>query len=142
MKFFNKRARFDFQLLEKYEAGIVLTGGEAKAVRTGHLNLTGSYAKIIGGEGYLVNANIHITGAQNYDPTRSRKLLLHKKEIESIQSQIKAKKLTLVPVSMYTTHNLVKVELVLAKSKKKFEKKESIKKKDIARELERETRTK
>ena len=134
MKIFNKRAKFDYELLEKFEAGIVLSGGEAKAVRTGHVNLTGSYAKIIGDEAYLVNANIPIDGKLNYDPAGSRKLLLHRHEIASILGSIKAKKLTLVPISVYTTHNLVKVEIALARSKKRFEKKETIKKRDLERE--------
>ncbi len=135
MKIYNKRAGFDYEIIEKFEAGIVLTGGEAKAVRTGHLNLTSSFAKIVGNEIYLINANIPIAGALHYDSTRSRKLLLHKQEITNILTKIKAKNLTLVPVSMYTTHNLVKVEIALAKSKKKFEKRETIKKRDIEREL-------
>jgi len=135
VKILNKRAKFDYQILEKYEAGIVLSGGEAKAVRTGHVNLTNSYAKILGNEAYLINANIPIARALNYEPTKSRKLLLHKAEITSILSKIKAKKLTLVPISVYTTHNLVKVQLGLGKSKKKFEKKEIIKKRDLEREL-------
>jgi SsrA-binding protein len=135
MKIFNKRARFDYQIEGKYEAGIVLTGGEAKAVRTGHVNLTNSYAKIVNDEVYLINANIPIQGALKYEPTKSRKLLLHKEEIVSIASKIKAKKLTLVPISIYNTHNLVKIELGLGKSKKKFEKKETIKKRDLDRDL-------
>ncbi len=134
MKIYNKRAKFDYELLEKFEAGIVLSGGEAKAVRTGHLNLTGSYAKVIGSEVFLVNANIPISGKLNYDPAQSRKLLLHKSEIASIIGKIKAKKLTLVPISVYNTHNLVKVEIALARSKKRFEKKETIKKRDLDRE--------
>lgn len=138
MKIFNKRARFDYQISDKIEAGIVLSGGEARAVRTGHLNLTNSFAKILGSEVYLVNANIPVPGKKDYSPTRSRKLLLHKSEIVSMTTKLKAKKLTLVPISMYTTHGLIKVELGLGKSKKKFEKKELLKKKDIQRDIDRE----
>jgi len=138
MKIFNKRARFDYKISDKIEAGIVLSGGEARAVRTGHLNLTNSFAKILGSEVYLVNANIPVPGKKDYSPTRSRKLLLHRSEIVSITTKLKAKKLTLVPISMYTTHGLIKVELGLGKSKKKFEKKELLKKKDIQRDIEKE----
>ncbi|MEK7497750.1 MAG: SsrA-binding protein SmpB [Patescibacteria group bacterium] len=138
MKIFNKRARFDYKILDKIEAGIVLSGGEARAVRTGHLNLTNSFAKILGSEVYLVNANIPVPGKKDYSPTRSRKLLLHRSEIVSTATKLKAKKLTLVPISMYTTHGLIKVELGLGKSKKKFEKKELLKKKDIQRDIDRE----
>ncbi len=138
MKIFNKRANFDYQIEEKLEAGISLNGGEAKAVRTGHLNLTNSFAKIIGDEAYLINANVPINGALNYNPTRSRKLLLHKKQIYQILAKSKAKNLTFVPISMYTKGRLIKVELGLGKSKKKFEKKESLKKRDQKREIEKE----
>ncbi len=138
MKVFNKRARFDYQILEKFEAGVSLSGGEAKAVRTGHLNLTNSFAKIIGDEAFLINANIPIQGAKDYNPTRSRKLLLHKKEIYGIKAKSKAKNLTLVPISMYTKGRLIKIELGLGKSKKKFEKKEELKKRVQKREIEKE----
>lgn len=141
MRSFNKKANFEYQILEKLEAGISLTGGEAKAVRTGHLNLTNSFAKIIGGEAFLVNASIPIQGAQNYNPTRSRKLLLHKKEIISILTKSKAQNLTLVPVSMYTKGRLIKVELGLGKGKKQFEKRQSIKAREEKRRLEKEFNT-
>ena len=138
MKIFNKRANFDYQISEKFEAGVSLSGGEAKAVRTGHLNLTNSFAKIIGDEAFLINANIPIQGAKDYNPTRSRKLLLHKKEIYEIEAKSKAKNLTLVPISMYTKGRLIKIELGLGKSKKKFEKKEELKKRVQKREIEKE----
>ena len=140
MKLINKKARFHYNLLERIEAGISLNGGEAKAVRLGHVNLSNSFAKILQGEIYLVNANIPIEGKKDYSPTRSRKLLLHKSEIISIQSKIKAKKLTLVPTKLYTKRRLVKVEIALAKTKREFEKKEAIKRKDIKREIARELR--
>jgi len=140
MKLINKKARFHYNLLERIEAGISLNGGEAKAVRLGHVDLSNSFAKILQGEIYLVNANIPIEGKKDYSPTRSRKLLLHKSEIISIQSKIKAKKLTLVPTKLYTKRRLVKVEIALAKTKREFEKKEAIKRKDIKREIARELR--
>jgi SsrA-binding protein len=147
MNIINKKAKFNYELLEKYEAGMVLSGSEAKALRIKGADLSNSFAKIINGEMYLVNANISIEGKKDYDPTRSRKLLLHKNEITSIESKIKAKKLTIVPVRMYNKQSLrpggqkqrlVKIEIALAKSKREFEKKEAIKKKDIEREIEKQ----
>jgi SsrA-binding protein len=133
MRIINKRANFDYELLEKYEAGIMLTGNEVKTFRLKGGSLAGSFAKFIEGELYLVNANIPIEGKA--EPTRSRKLLLNKAEIISIETKIKAKKLTLVPTKMYTKGRFIKVEIALAKSKREFEKRESIKKKDIEREI-------
>ena len=139
MRIFNKKARFNYSLEgDRFEAGISLTGGEAKAVRTGHLDLSQSHARIIGGEAFLVNANIPIQGAVKYDSTRMRKLLLHKREIISVSTKMKQKKLTLVPIKMYTKGHLVKCELALGKSKRKFEKKDSLKRKDVTREIEKE----
>lgn len=136
----NKKAKFNYKLLEKYESGISLLGAEVKSVRKGSVNLTQSYAKIIDDEVFLINTGIAVSGKKNYDPRRARKLLLHKNEVISIKSKIKAKKLTLVPTKVYTKGRLIKVELALAKAKRKFEKKEIIKKRDIEREIERELR--
>lgn len=137
MSIINKKARFNYILLERYEAGIALTGGEAKTIRSGRGDLSNAYAKFVNGELYLVNANIP-TQSEKLNPTRSRKLLMHRSELISLASKVKAKKLTLVPVKLYNTRRLVKLEIALGKSKRKFEKKESIKKKDIQREIERE----
>jgi SsrA-binding protein len=142
MKIINKRASRDYQLYEKIQAGISLIGGEVKSVRAKKVNISLAYAKIIGSEIFLINANIPIPGKKNYNPTRTRKLLLHKHEIISIGSKIKQKKLTLIPLSMYTKDKLIKVELALAKPKKKFEKRESLKKKDIELEIQRELKDK
>lgn len=139
MVIFNKRARFEYQLEEeKVEAGISLTGGEAKAVRTGHADLSQSVSRIINGEVWLINANIPIAGAKDYDSTRSRKLLLHGGEILSLATKMKQRNLTLVPTKMYNKGHLIKIELALGKSKRKFEKKEAIKEKDIELELARQ----
>jgi len=142
MKIFNKRASFDYELGEKFEAGIALTGGEAKAVREKHASLSQTYAKILGGEVFLINASIPVTGAKDHNPTRSRKLLLHKKEIYAIQAKTKAKNLTLVPVSLYTKGRLTKVQLALGKPKKQYEKREALKKASIKREVEKLVRGK
>lgn len=140
MKAINKRAKFDYKLLDRYEAGITLLGGEVKAVRKGSIDLSHAYAKLIDGEIFLINTNIPVEGKKNYDSTRTRKLLLHKDEIVSIKTKIKQKRLTIVPTKVYTKGRLVKVEIALAKAKRKFEKKEQIKRKDIEREIERELR--
>jgi SsrA-binding protein len=142
MKIINKKAKFNYKLLEKFEGGISLLGAEVKSIKSGKVDLSASYGKIIGNEAYLINANIPLEGIDNYNPSRSRKLLLHKNEIFSINAKVKAKKLTLVPTKVYTRGPLVKIEIALAKSKKKFQKKELLKKKDIERELERELRGK
>ena len=117
---------------------MVLTGGEAKAIRNGHVDLSQSHARIIKGEAWLVNANIPVVGAKKYRPTRTRKLLLHRSEIITLETKIKQRKLTLVPVAVYTKKRLIKIGLALGKAKKKHEKKETLKKKDIEREIERE----
>ena len=141
MRIWNKRANFEYLLLpERIEAGISLTGGEAKAVRTGHTDLSRSYARVLSGEVYLLNANIPVSGAK-YESTRRRKLLLHKDEILSLVTKMKQQKLTLVPLSLYTRKRLIKAELALGKPKRKFEKKEALKKKDLKRELEIEARS-
>jgi len=142
MKIINKKANFQYKLEnERFEAGIALTGGEVKAVRNGRGDISQSYAKVLNGEIFLINANLPVLGAK-VSPTRSRKLLLHKKEIISILTKAKQKKLTLIPTKLYTKGRLIKAELALGKSKKKYEKRESIKKKDIERQIEQEFRIK
>jgi len=141
MKITNRKATFNYQLLDHFEAGINLFGAEVKAIRDGHVNLDASFVRILGSEAYLVNANIFpykYARPETYDERRTRKLLLHKKEIVSLKSKMDGSSLTVVPVSLYTTHGLIKVELALAKSKKQFEKRESIKKRDINRHIEEE----
>lgn len=141
MKITNRKASFDYSLLEHFEAGINLFGAEVKAVREGHVDLTGSFVRIMGTEAYLVNANIfpyEHARPETYEPRRTRKLLLHKKQIISLKGKMDGANLTVVAVSMYTTHGLIKVELALAKSKKKFDKKEAIKRRDIDRQIEEE----
>lgn len=141
MKITNKRAFFDYKILERFEAGINLLGAEVKAVRLGHADLSGSHVRIVGSEAYLLNAKIfpyQYGRPENYDEKRTRKLLLHKKEIIALKSKTEGQHLALVPLSFYTTKHLIKVELALGKGKKAFQKKEAIKKKDLDRELESE----
>ncbi len=141
MKITNKRAFFDYQLMEKFEAGINLYGAEVKAVRLGHADLTGSHVRIMGAEAYLINAKIFpykYSRPEGYDEQRTRKLLLHKSEIIALKSKTEGQNLTLVPLSMYTTKSFIKVEIAVGRGKKQYDKKESIKKKDIQREVEQE----
>ena len=139
MRIFNKRANFEYALTGgRVEAGVSLLGAEAKALREGRADISQAHARILNGEAFLINANIPATGIANYNPTRMRKLLLHKDEILSISTKMKQQKLNFVPVLLYTKGRLVKVSLALGKPKRKFEKKESIKRKDIERELEKE----
>jgi SsrA-binding protein len=141
MKITNRRSHFDYELSDTLEAGINLFGSEVKAVRLGRADLTGSYVKIIGNEIYLVNATIspYQSGQiEGYDEKRTRKLLLHKKEILALKSRMQSANLNLVPVSMYFKNEFIKIEIALGKGKKKFEKRESIKKKDIQRHIEHE----
>lgn len=138
MKIINRRAKYDYNLLEKFEAGIALTGPEVKSIRSGRLDLAQSFVRLIDGEVWLINAHIHpypFADNRDYDSRRRRKLLLHKKEILKIQQRIKEKGLTLVPVSCYTKGDKIKLEIALAKGKKKYEKREAIKKRDLEREI-------
>lgn len=140
MKIINKRASFDYELQDRFEAGINLLGAEVKAVKLGHADLSGSHVRIVGSEVYLVNAKIfpyEYARPETYDETRTRKLLLHKKEITALRSKMEGSRLTIVPVSLYTTrHNLIKAELALARGKKQFDKRQAIKKRDLDREAE------
>ncbi len=140
MRIFNKKARYEYSLTgDKVEAGISLLGSEAKAVRTGHADLSRSVARALNSEIWLINANIPVAQPpQGYNSTRTRKLLLNRSEIISLSTKMKQQKLTLVPTKLYTKGRLVKVELALGKPKRKFEKKEALKKKDIEREIEKE----
>lgn len=142
MKLINRKANFNYEILERFEAGVVLYGGEVKSLRHKHGDISNAYAKIIGDEVWLINANIPVPGKKDYDSQRTRKLLLHKDQIISLKTKIKAKKLTLVPTKMYNKHNLFKAEIALAKPKKKYQKKEVKKKKDVQREVERTLRDK
>ena len=144
-KITNKRAFFDYEVMERFEAGIALLGSEVKAVRLGHADLTGSHVRIVGSEAFLINARIFpykYARPDSYDEQRTRKLLLHKQEIISLKSKIGGMSLTIIPLSLYSKHHLIKAELALAKGKKKFDKKEAIKRKDLDRDIEEEIKNK
>ena len=138
----NRKAHFNYEVLEKYESGIELLGAEVKSVRNGQMSLEGSFVIIRGGETYLINANIppyQIKNApKDYDPLRNRKLLLTKKEIATLAGSEKNKSLTIVPISVYNKNRKIKIEIALVKGKKKFDKRETIKKRDTDREIRRE----
>lgn len=137
----NKRAGFDYTLSDRYEAGLVLTGSEVKAVKTGHASLKGAFVTVKGNELYLTNALIpryaHAHKDTKHDDTRSRKLLLRKREIRSLIGKSRAEGLTLVPIRLYTKKQLVKLEFSVGKGKKTFDKRETIKKRDDSRSIAR-----
>lgn len=139
MKIFNKTARFNYQLLERIEVGIALTGAEVKSLFMGQGSLNEAYVKIINGEAFLLNGHIHpyqFADVSHIDPKRTRKLLLHKKELLALESKMKQKNLTLVPVLWYNKGHQIKLEIALARGKKKWEKKEIIKRRDLDRETQ------
>lgn len=140
----NKRARFDYEILETYEAGLVLYGYEVKAIKTGHISLKGSYVVIRKREAYLINAFIPpyqpANTPEDYKPEQSRKLLLKKSEIKSLIGKSKQKGLTLVPLRIYTKRGKVKIELAVGKGKRRIDKREIIKKREAEREIERKLR--
>ena len=140
MKTKNRKASYDYQLLKRFETGIELLGAEVKAIRAGKANIDQAYARIINGQVYLVNAKIPVKDKKNYSEDRSRRLLLHKSEIIAINTELKAKKLTLVPTKLYTKGRLIKAEIAIAKSKRKYSKKETLKARAVKRDIERELR--
>jgi SsrA-binding protein len=130
----NKRATFDYELLEKMEGGLALAGHEVKAIKTGHLSLKGAFLTVHDGELYLTNA--HIPAYQkanvppNYDEYRARKVLVRKRELNSLIGKTKQKGLTLVPIRVYSSHRLIKLEFAVGKGKKLMDKREDIKKRE------------
>jgi SsrA-binding protein len=138
----NRKARFNYEIWEKYETGIELLGTEVKSVRGGQMSLEGAFVIVRGGEAFLINANIppyQIKNApKDYDPLRNRKLLLTKKELTVLAGSEKNKSLTIVPISVYNKGRKIKLEIALVKGKKKFDKRETLKKRDTDREIRRE----
>lgn len=136
----NRKALYDYQIQDKYEAGITLLGTEVKSLRDGRANLKDSYAIIKDGEVFLLNCHISPYShgnLQNHDPLRTRKLLLHKKEIDKLWGKITQQGLTLIPLKLYFKNGRAKVEIGIAKGKRQFEKRDSIKEKEAKREIER-----
>jgi len=141
----NKKAYFNYQILEKFEAGISLVGQEVKSIKTRGVNLTGSYIIARNEEIYWVGSKIPAYQPKNappdYNPERSRKLLLKKTEIKHLIGKSKQKGLTLIPLKVYTKDGKIKIEFAIAKGKKKFDKRESTKKRETEREIERALKT-
>ncbi len=136
----NRKASFNYHLMEKFEAGLQLVGSEVKSLRTASANISEAYAVMKKGELWLINANINPYDPANYlnhKPKRDRKLLLHKRELLKIDQKLKERGLTLVPTKIYFKEGRAKCEIALAKGKKSYDKRESIKKRDINRELSR-----
>lgn len=137
----NRKARFDYELLKKFEAGIELLGSEVKSVRAGKMSLAGAFVAVRGGEAFLVGADIPAYQPKNasseYDATRARKLLLSSAEIAELADAEGTKGLTIVPLAVYNKGRFLKVELAIARGKKEFDKRQAIKKRDTERELKR-----
>lgn len=143
-KIINRKARYNYEFLEKFEAGLVLTGAEVKSVKNGRIKLDDSFVRIDQHqEAWLTNAHIPpylFANNKNYNPTRSRKILLHKNEILSLLKKMEGKNLSIVPVSVYTKRGIIKLNLALARGKKQWQKKEKKKQHDLQIEMERELR--
>lgn len=142
----NKKAKFDYKILKKYEAGISLIGTEVKSIKQGRISLQGSYVTIKDEEVFLIGSNIPPYQPKNapkdYNPEKQRKLLLKKQEIDQLIGKTKEKGLTLIPLKVYTRNGLIKIEIALAKGAKKSDKREKIKKKEVDRKIKRALRQK
>src|SRR5512147_1713345 len=140
----NRKAGFEYFLLEKFDAGLVLQGSEIKSIRAGQMSIQESYVDIVNGEeAWLVEANIapYVQANRfNHDPKRKRKLLLHKKQIRELWNNIRIKGMTVVPTRVYLKDGRAKIEIALAKGKKAYDKRAAIARRDEARNTERETR--
>lgn len=137
----NKKALFDYEILEKIEAGLVLTGQETKSVKMGQINLKGSYVTFHKGKALILNMHINkykpAGPLPDYDPTRSRELLLHKKQMAYLQGKSMEKGLTIIPLRVYTNGRLIKIEIGVGRGRKTYDKREVIKKRDVAKEIAR-----
>ncbi len=137
----NRRASFDYEIVERFNAGLALVGGEVKSIQTGRANIAGATIVIRGAVPYLLGADIPAyqpkNGSPNYDALRARPLLLTKKEIAELHEMTEQKKLTLVPLMLYNKHGLIKLEFGAGKRRKKSDKREAIKKKEVKREIRR-----
>jgi len=136
----NRKARHDYELLDSFEAGLVLTGSEIKSIRAGHVNLREGFVQAQGNELWLFNTHIATyeqAGRFGHDPLRPRKLLLHRKEINRILSRVQEKGLTIVPTILYLVGGRAKVEIALARGKKLYDKRENLRSRDTQRQIER-----
>ena len=144
MRIDNRQARHNYEILEKFNAGIDLLGPEVKSVREGQVSLNEAFVHLRDGQAYLINAHIHPyqNSQETINPTRSRKLLLHKKEIISLTTKTATMGLTLVPLALYNKGNIFKIEIALARGKKKWDKRRELIKKTQEREIEQALRGK
>ncbi len=136
----NRKAKFEYELHEIFEAGIELKGTEIKSIRAGQVSLSESYVRTNGRQAWLVGAHIapyDQASVFNHDPERERRLLLHKREIKTLWDGVRLKGMTIVPIRLYLRDGLAKLEIALAKGKRQFDKRQSIKKRDMARDVER-----
>lgn len=136
----NRKARHDYEILETYEAGLVLKGTEIKSIRQGKMNLADGYVSIRNGEAWLKNVHISVYeqgNIFNHDPLRDRKLLLHKREIYKLQEEVKQKQLTIVPLKVYLVRGRAKVLIGLARGKKQYDKRHSLKEEQMKRDIDR-----
>ncbi|RLC40287.1 MAG: SsrA-binding protein [Candidatus Nealsonbacteria bacterium] len=142
----NKKALFNYQILEKFKAGVVLTGQEVKSVKNGRISLKGAFVVVKGEEVFLIGASIPPYQPKNapkdYNPQRSRKLLLKKSEIKHLIGKAKQKGLTMIPLKVYTERGKIKIEFAVVRGKKKVDKREEIKKREIEREIKRALKSK
>ncbi|MEO0801135.1 MAG: SsrA-binding protein SmpB [Cyanobacteria bacterium J06642_2] len=140
----NRKARFEYEILDVFEAGLELMGTEVKSIRAGRVNFKDSFAMIRDGEAWLLNMHIspHDTASRtfNHDPTRKRKLLLHKQEIRKLIGQLEQKGLTLVPLKLVLSKGWIKIHMGLARGKKLYDKRQSLKTKQVNRDIQRELR--
>ncbi len=137
----NRRARFDYEILEKFEAGVELMGQEVKSIKMGRINLSSSYAVIKNNEAWLLNADLPAyqpkNAPQDYDPKRTRRLLLHRSEIKNLTGRLHEKGLSLIPLNAHLKKNLIKIELGLCRSRRKQDKREVLKKRTTQKEIQR-----
>jgi SsrA-binding protein len=136
----NRKARHDYHIEESFETGIVLTGSEIKSVRAGRVNLRDSYAIVRDGELWLINSHIALydpASRQNHEPRRNRKLLMHRSQINRLAGQVQERGYTLIPLRMYLRGGRAKVELSLARGKRKYDKRQTIAEREAGRQIER-----
>ncbi len=136
----NRKARFEYELLETYEAGIELKGTEIKSIRAGQVSLGEAYVRTNGRQAWLVGAHIapyDQASVFNHDPERERRLLLHKREIKALWDAVRLKGMTIIPTMLYLRDGLAKVEIAVAKGKRQYDKRQAIKKRDMARDVDR-----
>ncbi len=137
----NRKARFEYFLLDHYEAGLVLRGSEIKSIRARHISIAEAYVRIIDDEAWLIDAHIapyDQASHFNHDPRRPRKLLLHRKELGRLVKAVQSKGVTIIPTKVYLKNGRAKIEIALAKGKKRYDKRQVIAKRDVERELQRQ----